>query len=61
MPEKKTDGIVMTPLDGPLRWCSLGFAADGVDVGSVVDEELTKGIVIVDSSPLLYSLALQAD
>lgn len=53
MSEKKTDGIVMTPLDGPLRRCSLGFAADGVDVGSVVDKKLTEGVVIIDSSPLL--------
>lgn len=61
MAKKETDSIVVTPLHGPLRRRSLGFAADGIDVGSLVDEILAEGIVIVDGSPLLSLLALQPD
>lgn len=52
MTKEKTDGIVMALLDSPLSRCSFGFAADGVDIGALVDEKLAECVVIVYGSPL---------
>jgi len=51
--KEKIDDVVVTALSSPLEWCCDRVAAFPIHFGSMVDEELAHGILVVDGRPLL--------
>jgi hypothetical protein len=50
--EEEVNYIIVTALSGPHGWCCYRITTFGVNVGTIVQQELAHGVLIIDRGPL---------